>query len=497
MTDAELNERDVHFIRERVLKYLKATQDPNTLMKYISEQGLDALYHIPDSKIGMIIIGREASQRMVDIARRFLSGQPREKRKTTPSKFAEKLEVEFSLRFIRGYEEATEVNINAMIAAAFDACATEHEAIRHFIPCAIILGQSAPRFSVGPVTFVQKVEFFATHKDDIEALRADIRERHLKLSQESAARAMPANVPSNDADSQECADHLVDGFVSFFEEFQWVAIVDISECDASVSYDRALFLTRSALNIIKLLLGARYTHRLRTAEDRGHSHEAARLKRGSDGKLGVSLSYTPKDNVGGENWQEMMRQCGRFFTNACRVLELCADFADAPPLCTRFVDALSWYGDATTEHSPAAKIIKFVTAIEGITRTGFERDEFGNKRGVTKVVTLRAGIVHSMVTEGKLDDSMPQVSAIYGCRSGLVHGSTSPFDDIIAETVPKAAEMARFILLGGLDYFCHLGIEDMEFNPEELSRRYRLLEKWHGTHTRDPMPGVRKPHDSS
>jgi hypothetical protein len=172
-------------------------------------------------------------------------------------------------------------------------------------------------------------------------------------------------------------------------------------------------------------------------------------------------------------------------------LQLCADFADAPPLCLRFIDALSWYGDAITEPSPAAKIIKFVTAIEGITRTGFERDDSGNKRGVTKVVTLRAGILYSMVTEGRLGDSLPQVSAIYRCRSGLVHGSTSPFDDSITGSVPKAAEMARVILLGGLDYFCHLGIEDMGFNPEELSRRYRLLEKWHGPPS-DPAAGSQK-----
>jgi hypothetical protein len=355
----------------------------------------------------------------------------------------------------------------------------DHKALRHYIPCALFLGEAVPRFPMGPVTFIHQKEFFATHKNEIEALRRDIAASHQKRSQEAIAKGMPEKDAPTEAQSQGWADHLVKGLVSFFEEFQWIAVVDVPACNAAVSYDRAVFLTRSALNIIKLLLGAQYTYRLRTAEDRGHSRETAKLSRESGGKLDISLSYTPFDNVVGDNWLEVLKQSGRIFDLACRALELCMGFAEAPPLCLRFIESLSWYGDGVAETSPAAKIVKFVTAIEGMTGTGMEKDDAGKDRGVTEIVTHRGAILHMLFTEGKFEDSLPKINKVYDWRSDLVHGSVSPFDGSVAECVPKAEEMARFVLLGGLNYFSHLGLENPAFKTKELAEAYRELEKMH------------------
>jgi len=198
------------------------------------------------------------------------------------------------------------------------------------------------------------------------------------------------------------------------------------------------------------------------------------LTRDASGKLDISLSYTPNDNVVGHNWLEMLKQDGRLFDGACRALDLCAGFGEAPPLCLRFVESLSWYGDAVSESSPAAKIVKFVTAIEGMTGTGMEEE-----RGVTKIVTQRAAILHSIFVAGGFEDSLHIINEIYECRSNLVHGSVSPFDDSIAQCVAKAEEATRFVLLSGVDYFVHLGLEDVSLKTRELARRYLELEKMH------------------
>lgn len=111
------------------------------------------------------------------------------------------------------------------------------------------------------------------------------------------AKGFPSERVSSPEVSEKLANFLVDGLLEFFAPYQWVADVEILPYEGKVSYDRALFLIRSVLNIIKLMLGRQYTDRLRTAEDRGHAKKSALLSRTADGKPHISITGTPNDNV--------------------------------------------------------------------------------------------------------------------------------------------------------------------------------------------------------
>jgi len=253
-----------------------------------------------------------------------------------------------------------------------------------------------------------------------------------------------------------------------------------------VSYDRALFASRGALNIIKLLLGAGYTDRLRTADDPGSSGSSATLTRDSQGEFDISISSTPLDNMVGDGWQDALS--GPFFDIATRVLTLCSAFEAAPPLCERFLDALHWFGEAVVEKSRAARIVKFVTAIERICGTGIEKDEQGIERGVTDIVTTRAAILYSVMRHVPFEQAKAQVVKIYDTRSNLVHGSVSPFDEKVAAHVRDTYDVTCAILFGALDYYARIGLEKPTLNENGLKAELQLLEKWNAAGRPETSP---------
>lgn len=476
MSKSQENLNDVNFICERVNWYRK--QKSQDLIEYFKEHRFDALYSIPHPESGMLICGLEASRRFTSIAERFLSTQAEKKRKTDLSKFVYNLKDEFSRRFVGQEQELSQRNIDRMISTAYKQTEKLYEKLRHYIPCEIILAKNINNFEVGPVKFIHKSKFFESHKNEINDLRNGISKDHQDRCKSAVTEGFPENRVATEEQSQQLANHLVDGLLESFGQYEWFAVLDIAECNSQVSYDRALFTTKTALNIIKLILGGQYTDRLRTAQDYGHSTKGAELTRSNDGKLHISLSSTPSGNVAGDNWLDFLTtRAGYFFNLASQALHLSVGFDNLSPLCTRFIDSLSWYGDAISEKSTASKIVKFVASIERMTGTGIEKDENEEERGVTDIVTKRSSILYSIATGESLDKSLEKVSYIYDCRSNLLHGSISPFEDSVLENSYKAEQISKYILLTGLDYFNTLGLDNHTIHQKQLRKHYNKLEK--------------------
>jgi hypothetical protein len=474
MPKPNLNLIDVEFIAEKAIWWAKAR--PEEIRARLEKQRMDALCSIPHPERGQLIIGQEANGRFWDIAQRFLDSSPEKKARTNPQEFVEKLRSEFSRRFLKDQRPIDQSNVDKMISTAYKAGEREFETAEHFIPSTLFFTNSVKSFAIGPVRFVHKSEFLQMHKTEFEELRGKIAQRNIAHAEELIAKGYKS-LQVDPKNAAKVGNQLVDGMLDWFQEFNWVAVVTVPQCEAKVSYNRALFLVRGALNIVKLLLGPWQTDRLRTAEDRGHAVKAAKLKR-VEGEWDISLSRTPKDNVTGDNWLERLQQeSGNFFLTASRTLELSAGLDAAPPLCLRFLDALHWYGDAVAETAPAAKIVKFVTAIERVVGTGLEKDDKGNDRGVTEIVTTRAAIFFSRGFGVPFPEAKTEINRVYDSRSNLVHGSISPFADAVADEVSRTKKATRMILLVALDFFNSFGLENPALTEKELRRCYQDLER--------------------
>lgn len=446
---------------------------------------MDAFHTIPNPKNGsFLIVGAEVTERFQAIAIRHLASNPDKKVRTNLESFVQQLGVKFSEFFLQSEQPRSmdQANMNRWIGSALRATMKEHESATHYIPCALLFSRTVKKFEVGPVSFYHTDEFFRLHGDEIEKTREAKKIRHRQQVEEAIKKGFPAENAATADQSTQLGNRLTDGLLDFYKRFNWFAAVQIAASDKKVSYDQALFTTRGALNIVKLLLGAGYTDRLRTADDPGNAGEAATLKRDSDGELFISLSSTPVDNIVGDDWLEFLTHgSGRFFDLSTRVLTICSEFEEPPPLCARFIDALHWFGEAVTEKSQAARIVKFVTAIERICGTGMEETAKGDFRGVTDIVTTRAAILYSVLEQVPFEKARNNVSEIYNCRSNLVHGSVSPFDESIVEKARHTYEFTRSILFAALDYYATLGFEDHSMNKNHLKAAFNRLETWNAS----------------
>jgi hypothetical protein len=164
-----------------------------------------------------------------------------------------------------------------------------------------------------------------------------------------------------------------------------------------------------------------------------------------------------------------------WFKMASDLLTFCRDLDTAPPLCVRFVDALAWYGEAVAECSTAAKIVKFVSAIERLVCTGKEHDAEGKVLPLAEIVVARAAIFYSRGPGATLVEARTQFERIYDSRSRIVHGSISPFDECLRSIASKTEEVTRMVLLAGLDFFTSLGIDDPRFKEKQLKEQYARL----------------------
>lgn len=470
------NLADLETICKRVLWALKLT--PEKLMAHIREHKMDAFHSIPNPKNGgMLIIGQAGTDGFWKIARRYLATHPAKKRRTSLSAFVEQLRSQFSQLFLAEAAAIDQANVDRWIARAYDATAQQHEAATHYIPCGLLFSNTVKRFTVGPVTFLHESEFFRVYGDELARLRGTVRDRHRKRVDDAVKKGFPAKNAATPEQSAQWGDHLADGLLESFKRYNWFAVVDVSEAHKDISHNRALFATRGALNIIKVLLGSYHTSRLRTADDHGPAGKAVALTRDAKGELGISLSNTPMDNTVGEQWLEVLTSA-KYFPLLAKMLTFCSSFDDPPPLCARLLDALSWFGDAVAEKSPAAKIVKFVTAIERICGTGKEKTAENKDRGVTGIVITRASILYSVFTETPFSKAKKLITDVYECRSKLVHGSISPFADEIAAQVVKVDRATNFVLLAAVDYYNTLGLENRSLDEIGLRAAFLSLEKW-------------------
>jgi hypothetical protein len=474
------NYQDFEIILERVLWALKLT--PEEVMAHVKEHRMDAFHSIPNPKNGsFLIVGAEVTERFRTIAKRHLASHPDQNTRTNLESFVQQLGKKFSEFFLQPEQTRPmdQQNMDRWIGSALRATMKEHDSATHYIPCALLFSKTVKQFNVGPVSFYHSDEFFRLYGEEIERLRESIRTHHQKRIEEAIKKGFPKKNASTPEQSAEWGHHLTDGLLDFYKRFNWFAAVQIAASDKEVSYDRALFITRGALNIIKLFLGAGYTDRVRTADDPGNSGPAATLRRNSKGELNISLSSKPIDNVGGDDWIEYLTTgSAPFFDYATRALDLCSTFEEPPPLCTRFMDALHWFGEAVAEKSSAAPIVKCVTAIERICGTGIEKDSLGNVRGVTDIVTSRAAILYSVLEQVPFNQARDEITDIYDCRSDLVHGSVSPSDENIGMKVHRTHEITRSVLFAALDYYSTLGFDNPALNTSGLRAAFKKLEQW-------------------
>lgn len=410
----------------------------------ISEQ--DMFYDLPHpSGRGHLICGYEAGTRIDALAEEALRRQ----------KMNNRIRLETSRRAMKDVlvryflQEKREITvssadkaINAAGKIAIKACTTR----THYLPCHLMLTSDPDKIQLGPVTFFQKVSFRKHIAPKVRAYRSD-----------------PA------ATDRNWHRQLLQDALKYYKEFQWVAQVEIEDCDKETSVAIAERAVTAALDCLHLLFGAQSTDKMRIGGPRLSRDTRARLGLMSSGELDVSLSSGLMGQVNFRagwsailekpNWKDILGLCGI-------ALEAAVHPDLARPVSRRFLDAASWFGEAARETSPAAKIVKYVTALERMVMTD-EKDD------IARLVSERVAALNAAfrMTEDQ-QTCAKDAKEIYDLRSKLVHGSMSPYAAEVRQGIGMAAKLGSSTLLSAL---CGLG--DQALRRDDINTR--KLAKWY------------------
>jgi hypothetical protein len=478
MGKAEDNLRDVQKIYDEIEFYKSKT--PKDFAEGITLDKDAIRYTVYDFSGRIFICGFEASMKFYNLANRHLDSYPENKQKFDFNDFVKNLHGVFLEFFVHEGREITSQSVNKLLVSTDKRSRRKLQNLTHYIPCNIFHSSTIPEFQIGPIKFLHETRFDELYLNEIEELRTTIAQDHQVRCQELISRTsyVFSNVASPEQ-SKDLANRLVDGLLSAWNSYEWIAVIKIDGYMPTVSYEKAVLSTKTALNILKLILGGYYTNRIRLGSDDMEPLKGATLSRKEGERLDISLSSTARSKPIGDQWLEILQTVyADYLEISVKAIDTIISFEKTPPLCERFLDALSWYGDAVTESSEAAKIVKFVSAIERMAGTGKTAtdDNAQQKRTVTDIIISRASILYSNASDETISDSIQKVTRVYAQRSDLVHGSISPLE-VCANDAAEAENIARFVLLSGLDFFHILGFSDESMNKRKLKEDYENLEQ--------------------
>jgi Apea-like HEPN len=184
-----------------------------------------------------------------------------------------------------------------------------------------------------------------------------------------------------------------------------------------------------------------------------------------DGEVDVSCSWRATSAVGfHEGWEKLLEKetATLLISAAGKAIEPITNPAMKRPLATRLTDAVGWFGDAVREDSPAAQIVKAITALETLVMTG-ERIEIASE-----VSARAAALCFDPERDGTYEEVNKEMSHAYDMRSRLAHGSLSPFDAEVTQYARQCLYWAERAIGGALVLFESHGLLERDLSSKEL-----------------------------
>ncbi|MEA1015337.1 HEPN domain-containing protein [Sphingosinicella sp. LY1275] len=432
---------DVGFIFTECVRVNEALQAPGGLKNLPKSDWMFELPH--PSGTGKMICGRAAAQRLEELARSAIrrSGLSRQVDVLAVRRVLGDILVRKFLKEKRGIEIS---QVERALAEAGRMAAKGCSTITHFLPCHLMIAQQPASFDIGPVRFHSRASFRSLLAKQLRAERG----REVRRNK-----------------------RIIFDVVRYFKTFGWVAEVAIQQCDGKTSSPLAEQAVTAALNCLHLLLGAGYTHRMAVGGPAIDFDKRGGFSLSAGGSLTTSAVYGggPGEVAYEDDWfsmfdrsdyKEGLRLCGI-------ALEVAVDPRLTRPLSDRFLDAALWFGEAVREKSPAAKVVKYVTAIERMLMTD-EKDD------ITTLVSERLAALCCRGAESR-EQLRDEARRLYSLRSKLVHGSLSPNAEAVHEGVKLGADLAQDALLAALVALGELGLRDETATTRQLGAWYDMI----------------------
>lgn len=470
LNKAEQDEEDIAFIIDELVRF--ESMEVRELMAYLREHKNDAWFNLPHpTRDGHITMGQAAALRFYEMAKRHLFTKPELNNYFDTEDFTKAVEKEFVRVFLKnGEKEINQRVTDKMLSAAVKQAQKSHKALKHFIPCVIVSSENPEIVRIGPVILVRMERFLQDYEDIFENEKNRIKEEYILKKKETIESEKQEESEIHNS-AEMIADSYVGSTMRYFEGFKWMAIVDIPECDIKISRWRAERTIEAVLDILKLFFGRTHGENLRQAHTVGLPLNTANLTQDANGKFNFVIRKSSQNTPTGKEWfQVLIEPDDSYFKAAISALNSCVDPQLTSHLKERFLDAMAWYGQAVSKKQISVQIVKYVAALERLTVTKKLEE------GLTNTVVRRTTILSYDGTKEGYEKSLKESSKVYDYRSGLMHGSKSPFDKDL-ELIPlMAEEITRNALFNALRIFTELDNKVENVREKQLEAKYKELE---------------------
>lgn len=436
---AKRAERDIEFVCRQLLRFGKMPLDEH--MAYLRKHPNDAFCRIPrpDGK-GHLQCGALAWDKLGALTDLVLDLDRGLGRRVGRQRARDAVTDAFVKRVL---QEAREVNRETAVLLLHDTLAALRQSLavtEHYLPCVLFPDGGPDEFSVGPVTFIRRSKFFKDRKPVLKRSVEAETAAHIEHVKAAVARGFPRERAYSEVESRQLVRGLQARAIKTYRGYPWIASVKVADCDRDTSVERAARAVEMAFHVVRVLLGAEPTRKLRLAWARSDALRTAHLYADALGVIQASVGMNAQGPIGTRNWHEALMRGASELATLGSALTPIVDPVDISHLHQRLIDAINWFGDAATDSNASASIVKYVSAIERLFFGKFES-------GRTKIF---AGRVKSILVAFGCDEdsrAYEQALAVYSTRSALVHGAHSPTDDKVHEILHLAAALSRMCLL--------------------------------------------------
>lgn len=349
-------------------------------------------------------------------------------------------------RFLKEGRAINQRNVDRVLSKAAKIASSKLTTKTHLLPCHLMYVEEPDMMKIGPVTFYNRKTF-----------------RGLMVAQ------VKKYLKNLTTDKKHYRGILSD-VLGYYRSFKWVGVVTIENCDSATSEKYALATVTTALDCIHLIFEAGYTDQMRVGGPRINNDMRGRLLISADNRLQVSWSRSVIGQVNFPvGWSHILNRSDmdHILKLAGTALESMTNPDLDRTLSQRFLDAAHWYGEAARETASAAKVVKYVTALERLLMTD-ERDD------IASLVSHRASMFFAKLFDpAARAERVEIIKRLYDLRSRIVHGSMSPRAPEIIEGVGVAAILTSETALHVLDALQAEGLRSENVS----SKRYA---KWLG-----------------
>lgn len=428
----------VRFALSECLRFQRMLQEAVRTKQFESLPKDDMFYGLRHPKGHELVYGREADRRLFDVASDVLRRSD-VAHSVNVERVFKAIKAIIVERFIMTNIEPTLATVEKAFAAALKEARKARADSRHLIPCQLMLVADPENFAVGPVKFHNCVAF----KPIADALLSD----HRKAA---AADGLTS---------------VADDVLGYYAKFTWVADVTVIGCDKETGGERALQAVNAALDFLHIFFGHFHSHEMRMGGP-GLDSEIRGMIEVREGETSISYSRASTSAVGfKEGWAGILNEpdSRELVASAGRAIEAITNPETERPLGLRFINSAAWHGQAVRESSPAAAIIKSVSALESMVLTEKSSE-------TARVVCERsAAMSYDPNGDARFDTLLEAMKDAYDLRSRLLHGTLSPYDPEVKMRRNEVLRVVERCLTNGLAMFDHEGLLDRPLTPKQLA----------------------------